>query len=143
MSRSHHSNTSSLPCKQLFKKYYCCISLKGSVLPPPPPPPCHHTTLSPGMNQGRSPPHTSTCTAYPLRHPGMFPWEGSDQKAEKEGIREGKVHGTRVSKHPSPSCSREALLGTLEVPKSENHKKQHLPLATGRAPSVPSLSATS
>jgi len=55
-SRLHHSNTSSLPCKQLFKKHYYCISLKGSVLTPPPPA-CHHTTLSPGMSQGRSPPH--------------------------------------------------------------------------------------
>lgn len=139
MSRLHHSDSASLPHKQLFKKYYCCVSLKGSVLPPPAPA-CHHTTLSPHMTKGD---HPTLAPAHPLGHSGMFPWEASAQKAEKEVIREVKVHGTGVSKHPSPSCSREALLGMLEVPKPENHKEQHLSLATGRAPSVPSLAATS
>lgn len=95
-------------------------------------PACHHTTPSASMSQGKSAPHQQLrCVPH-----GMFLQEALDQRVEKEVI-------SRVSEQPSPCCSGEALLGTLGVPKSENHKKHRLPLSTGRAPAAPSRAATS
>lgn len=89
----HHGNTGSLPRKQLFKKYYCCISSSS---------PCHSTTPS-----SRYEPRQITPT------PALHIPSGSLAcslgkfliRKQKKGPEEG--NDTRVSKHPSPSCNRE------------------------------------